>query len=321
MFGLGALEAGIWTSGEIGSSRWPLKKIVECVANFSEGKRQEIVDAIVASVAGTADVNVLGAESDIDHNRSVVTFVGAPKAVAEAAYSGVRVAAERIDMHQQRGEHPRIGAADVIPFVPLRNATMAECVALARGLGARVGRELGLPVFLYAEAALQEANRDLSAIRRGGYESLRATLRAGQAPQPDFGPSVMGSAGGCVIGARDILIAFNVYLSTTDAAIARSIARSMRESSGGLSQVKALGLFVKGKAQVSMNLTDYRVTSMRDAFERIRYEAVAHGISIESSEIIGLIPQAALADVSAAQLKIANFCPERVLEFHLGDDD
>ena len=298
-----------------------MNKIIECVANFSEGRRLDIVDEIVASIAGTAGVGLLGAESDYDHNRSVVTFVGAPQAVAQAAYASIKVAAALIDLNQHRGQHPRIGAADVIPFVPLRNATMAECVSLAQDLGARVGEELGLPVFLYANAARQVANRELSAIRRGGYERLRESIKTGGSPQPDFGPRALGSAGGCAIGARDILIAFNVYLSSTDVVIARAIAREIRESSGGLPMVKALGLFVKGKAQVSMNLADYRVTSMGDVFERIRQEADKYGLRIDSSEIIGLIPRDALADASPAQLKIENFSPDRLLEYHLGDID
>ena len=298
-----------------------MNKIIECVANYSEGRRLDIVDEIVASIAGTAGVGLLGAESDYDHNRSVVTFVGAPRAVTQAAYASIKVAAALIDLNRHRGQHPRIGAADVIPFVPLRNATMAECISLAQDLGARVGEELGLPVFLYANAARQVANRELSAIRRGGYERLRESIKTGGSPQPDLGPRALGSAGGCAIGARDILIAFNVYLSSTDVAIARAIAREIRESSGGLPMVKALGLFVNGKAQVSMNLTDYRVTSMGDVFERIRQEADKYGLRIDSSEIIGLIPRDALADASPAQLKIENFSPDRLLEYHLGDID
>ena len=296
-----------------------MKKIVECVANFSEGRREDIVDEIVGAIAGKADVDVLGSESDIDHNRSVVTFIGAPQAVAEAAFAGVQVAAAKIDMNQHRGQHPRIGAADVIPFVPLRNVTMAECVNLARTLGARVGAALRLPVFLYAEAALQADNRELSAIRRGGYEGLRTSIATGVAPQPDFGPRQLGSAGGCVIGAREILIAFNVYLATPDGSIAKAIARAIRQSSGGMPGVKALGFFVKGRAQVSMNLTDYRVTSMGAAFERIRLLAADYGVGIDSSEIIGLIPRAALAGTSAADLQIMNYGPERILETFLDE--
>ncbi len=297
-----------------------MKKIVECVANFSEGRREHFVDEIVAAISGVAGVQVLGYESDADHNRSVVTFIGAPRAVAAAAFAGVKVAAAKIDMNRHRGQHPRIGAADVIPFVPLRNVTMAQCVDLARSLGARVGEALQLPVFLYGEAALQAENRELSAIRRGGYEGLRKSIETGVAPQPDFGPRRLGSAGGSVIGARDILIAFNVYLATTDGSIAKAIARSIRQSSGGMPGVKALGFFVKGKAQVSMNLTDYRVTSMGAAFERIRQLAAQYGVGIDSSEIIGLIPRAALAGTSAADLQIMNYGPERILETFLDED-
>lgn len=298
-----------------------MRKIIECVANFSEGRRKAIVAEIVAAIAGAAGVTMLGAESDSDHNRSVVTFVGAPNAVAEAAYRGICVAAKFIDMNHHRGQHPRIGAADVIPFVPLRNASMAECAALARALGSRVGETLELPVFLYGDAALQEANRQLPAIRSGGFEGLRNTITAGLPPQPDFGPRSLGPAGACVIGARDILIAFNVYLNTKDVTIARAIARSIRESSGGMPHVKALGLFINGKAQVSMNLTDYRATSMGAVFDRIRYEARSYNVGIESSEIIGLIPRDALADASPAQLKISNFSRKRLIEHHIGAGD
>ena len=298
-----------------------MEKLAECVANFSEGRRANVVDSIVDAIMGQAGVSVLGVEGDIDHHRSVVTFIGAPKAVSDAAFAAIRVAARRIDMTRHCGQHPRIGAADVIPFVPLRHVTMAECADLARSLGARVGAELRLPVFLYAEAALQESNRDLSAIRRGGYERLRDSIKTGKAPQPDFGPCRVGSAGGCAIGARGILIAFNVYLTTADLAIAQAIARAIRGSSGGLPHVQALGFFVKGRAQVSMNLTNYRTTSMRDVVERIRHEAGRFHVAIESSEIIGLLPRDALAGASASQLQIANFRPERLLETHLGDLD
>ena len=296
-----------------------MEKLIECVANFSEGRRAHVVDEIAGAIARQAGISLLGAESDIDHNRSVVTFVGAPGAVSAAALAGIRVAAELIDMTRHRGQHPRIGAADVIPFVPLRNATIAECAELARSLGARVGAELNLPAFLYAEAALQESNREFAAIRRGGYERLRDTIETGQSPQPDYGPRRLGSAGGCAIGARDILIAFNVYLTTSDLAPAQEIARAIRASSGGLPHVQALGFFVKGRAQVSMNLTNYRVTSMYDVVEKIRGEADSLNLEIESSEIIGLIPRDALAGASASQLQIANFRPERLLETHLGN--
>jgi len=296
-----------------------LKQIVECVANFSEGRRQDVIAKIVAAIEAIDRIQVLGVESDIDHHRSVVTFIGAPRDVLRAAFEGIRAASSLIDLKLHRGQHPRIGAADVIPFVPLRNVNMADCVELARSLGQRVGEELRLPVFLYAEAALQEANRDIAAIRRGGYEALKNSIATRRPPQPDFGPRRLGRAGGCIIGARPILIAFNVYLNTADLKIAKRIAGRIRESSGGMPHVKALGLFVKGKAQVSMNLTNYQVTSMRAVLERIRQEAQGDGVQIDESEVIGLIPRDALAGASARQLQIANFGPERILEYHLDD--
>ncbi|MDE2854467.1 MAG: glutamate formimidoyltransferase [Chloroflexota bacterium] len=296
-----------------------MKQIVECVANFSEGRRQDVIAKIVAAIGAIDCIQVLGVESDIDHHRSVVTFIGAPRDVLRAAFEGIRVASSLIDLKLHRGQHPRIGAADVIPFVPLRNVTMADCVELARSLGQRVGEELRLPVFLYGEAALQEANRDIAAIRRGGYEALKNSIATRRPPQPDFGPRRLGRAGGCIIGARPILIAFNVYLNTADLKIAKRIAGRIRESSGGMPHVKALGLFVKGKAQVSMNLTNYQVTSMRAVLERIRQEAQGDGVQIDESEVIGLIPRDALAGASARQLQIANFGPQRILEYHLDD--
>ena len=239
-----------------------MSALIECVANFSEGRRNAVIESIVAAIAGVPGATVLDYEGDIDHNRAVVTFVGPPTAVAEAAFAGISRAADLIDMDQHLGQHPRIGAADVVPFVPLRGAIMGDCVRLARALAARVGDELRLPVFLYERAALQEANRNLADIRRYGYEGLMRKLAAGEPPLPDYGPRRPGKAGGCVIGARDLLIAFNVFLTSGDVAIARHIARGIRASSGGLPHVKALGLRVRGQAQVSMNLTDYRVTSI-----------------------------------------------------------
>ena len=291
--------------------------LIECVANFSEGRRHAVVDAIVAAIAAVPGVHVLGAESDADHNRAVISFAGAPAAVSNGASAGIQMAAQRIDMRSHSGQHPRIGAADVLPFIPLRGASMADCVRLARALGQRVGAELELPVFLYAEAALQAGNRELAEIRRGGYERLRQTMVTGQPPQPDFGPRQMGSAGACVIGARDTLIAFNVYLSTNEIRIARQIAKSIRASSGGLPHVKALGLSVKGRAQVSMNLTAYRITSIARVVAAIEHEAVLHGVGIESGEIIGLLPQDALSEAQARDMRIYNFTPERVLELRM----
>ncbi|MCY3780989.1 MAG: glutamate formimidoyltransferase [Chloroflexi bacterium] len=293
--------------------------LVECVANFSEGRRGAVIDSIVSAIDRTDGVAVLGAESDADHNRAVVTFAGAPDCIGEAAFKGIQRAGELIDLERHRGQHPRIGAADVIPFVPLRDVSMADCVVLARKLGQRVGETLSLPVFLYERAALQEANRNLADIRRGGYEKLKASLAAGKPPKPDFGPCRLKSAGGCIIGARNLLIAYNVFLDTTDVAIAREIARAIRESSGGLPHVKALGLFVKGRAQVSMNLTNYKVTSMRRAVEATRAEASRLGVNMVSSEIIGLLPQDALLAGDVDYLQIENFDQARVLEHKLAN--
>lgn len=291
--------------------------LIECVANFSEGRRGAIIEQIVAAIAGTPEATVLGYESDVDHNRAVVTFAGAPEPVAEAAFAGISLAAELIDLDQHRGQHPRIGAADVVPFVPLRGANMDDCIQLARGLGARIGAELRLPVFLYEYAALREKNRNLADIRRGGYESLRRSLMAGEPPQPDFGPRRLGKAGGCVIGARDLLIAFNVFLETDDVAIAKGIARSIRASSGGLPHIKALGLLVRSQAQVSMNLSNYKVTSIARAVMAIEQHARRLGVGIASSQIIGLIPQDALTAAEAERLRVENYSPARILEVQL----
>ncbi|MYD08802.1 MAG: glutamate formimidoyltransferase [Chloroflexi bacterium] len=294
-----------------------MSALIECVANFSEGRRSAVVESIVGAIADTSGATVLGYESDSDHNRAVVTFVGAPDSVAEAAFAGISRAADSIDMDEHRGQHPRIGAADVVPFVPLRGACMDECVRQARALAARVGAELRLPVFLYERAALQDVNRNLADIRRGGYEGLKRQLAAGEPPLPDYGPRKLGSAGGCVIGARDILIAFNVFLTTDDVAAARQIARRIRASSGGLPHVKALGLRVRGQAQVSMNLTNYRVTSIARVVEAIEREARTFGVDIASSQIVGLIPADALTAAEAERLRVENYSPARILERHL----
>ena len=294
-----------------------MSALIECVANFSEGRRRTVVERIVESIAAVQGASVLAYESDVDHNRAVVTFAGGPQPVADAAFAAIARAAELIDLGQHQGQHPRIGAADVLPFVPLRGANMDDCVRLARRLGARVGAELRLPVMLYEQAALQETNRNLADIRRGGYETLKRTIASGAPPQPDFGPRALGPAGGCVIGARELLIAFNVFLSTDDVAVAKGIARSIRASSGGLPHVKALGLSVRGQAQVSMNLSNYRVTSIPRVASAIEQEARRLGVHIDSSQIIGLIPADALSAAEAEQLRVENYCPARILDWQL----
>ena len=291
-----------------------MERLVECVPNFSEGRRKEVIEAIVKAITEAGNVWLLDVESDEDHNRSVVTFVGEPEAVEEAAFRGIKKAAELIDMDQHKGQHPRIGATDVVPFVPLKGVTMEECVEMARRLGERVGRELGIPVYLYGEAATRPERQDLAYIRRGEYEGLKEKIATDPDRAPDFGPAVLGKAGATAIGARPPLIAFNVYLNTDDVRIAKEIAKAVRHSSGGLRYVKAIGLLVKGKAQVSMNLTNYRQTPIPRVMELIRREAARYGVSIASSEIVGLVPEEALLDAAIYYLQLEGFSKEQILE-------
>lgn len=276
--------------------------IVECIANFSEGRRDDVIAAIVAAVHTI--VPVLDVHSDPDHNRTVVTFAGEPEAVLEAAFQGIATAARLIDMDMQRGTHPRIGAADVVPFVPLDGATMADCVSLAQRLGQRVGEELSIPVYLYESAATRPERANLADVRRGEYEGLRQRITV---DPPNYGPAFVGKAGGVAIGARPPLIAFNVYLTTGDVTIAQRIAEAVRHSSGGLRYVKALGMLVDGKAQVSMNLTDYTKTPLHRVVEMVRREASRYGVGILSSELVGLIPQQALLDAAQWYLQLGDY--------------
>ena len=291
--------------------------LIECVPNFSEGRRPEVVAEIVAAIASVSDVDVLAHESDADHNRSVVTFVGPPVAVVEAAFRGIQRAAARIDLNMHQGQHPRIGAADVVPFVPLHGATLADCAALARQLGQRVGDELGLPVYLYETAATRPERRNLADVRRGGYELLRDSIARDADRAPDFGPARVGPAGAVAIGARDFLVAFNAYLTTDSVEIAQAIAEAVRHSSGGLRGVKALGLLVDGRAQVSMNLTDFTHTPIHRALELVRLEAARYGVGVARCELIGMVPQAALIDSAGWYLQLDDFGPEHVLEIAL----
>jgi len=238
------------------------RPLVECVPNFSEARRPEVVEAIVAAMelAGGARLRILNVSSDQDHNRTVVTMAGSPAAAEAAAFAGIQKAAVLIDLNQHRGEHPRLGATDVVPFVPISGVSLEECAAVARRLGERVGRELGLPVYLYEAAATRPERQNLENVRRGEYEKLKEEIATSPAREPDFGPRVLGPAGAVVIGARAFLVAYNVYLNTADVAVAKKVAKAVRHSSGGLRYVKALGLLVDGQAQVSMNLTDFTQT-------------------------------------------------------------
>jgi glutamate formiminotransferase len=291
--------------------------LIECVPNFSEGRRREVVDGIVAAIGAVAGVNVLDVELDSDHNRSVVTFVGAPDSVVEAAFRGTAEAARRIDLDQHQGEHPRIGATDVVPFVPIRGATLDDCAELARQLGRRVGDELQIPVYLYEAAAARPERRNLADVRRGEYEGLKQSLGCDPARAPDFGPSRLGSAGATAIGARPPLIAYNIYLNTADANVAKQVARAIRHSNGGLRYCKALGLLVGGRAQVSINMTDYRSTSLPRVFELVRAEAERFGATPTESEVVGLVPEDALLDAAEHYLRLNRFSRNQILERRL----
>ena len=291
--------------------------LVECIPNFSEGRRLPVIDAIQQAIAAVPGVLVLDRHADADHNRTVITFAGPPEAAGDAAFAAIRKAAELIDLDQHTGEHPRIGATDVVPFVPLSGCTMEECVALARRLGERVASELSIPVYFYEAAALRPERTNLENLRRGEYEGLRVAIETDPDRAPDVGPRRLGKAGATVIGARAPLIAYNLYLTTDELGIAKKIAAAVRQSSSGLPFVKALGMLVEGRAQVSMNLTDYTRTPVARVVEAVRQEAERHGVGIHHAELVGLIPQAALIDAAQWYLQLDQFHPEQILESRL----
>ncbi len=296
-----------------------MTKIVECVPNFSEGRRMEVVDRIRSEIAAIAGVTFLDQHSDPDHNRTVLTFVGEPGAVEQAAFNAIQTAAQLIDLDHHTGEHPRIGATDVVPFVPVSGVTLEECVAIAKRLGERVGRELNIPVYLYEAAATRPDRENLENIRRGQYEALKTEIETNADRAPDYGPAKLGPAGATVIGARSFLIAFNVYLNTDDVEVAKKIAKAVRHSSGGLRFVKAAGFLVEGQAQVSMNLTNYHKTPMARVVETIRREAARYGCAITRSELVGLTPQDALIDAAQWYLQLDLFESHQILENKLRD--
>lgn len=291
--------------------------LVECVPNFSEGRDREKIDAIVEVVRAAGAV-VLDRTSDPDHNRSVVTFAASADVVQEAAFRAVRQAVASIDLRVHEGVHPRIGAADVVPLIPWRGVTLAECAEIARRTGRRIWEELRVPVYFYEAAALRPECRNLADVRRGNFEGLREEVRTNPARRPDCGEAALHpSAGAVVIGARKFLIAFNVNLDTPDLEVARRIARKVRFSSGGLPAVKAMGVLVAGRAQVSMNLVDFETTSVYRAFDSVSEEAAREGVAVAGSELIGLIPQKALAGGDPTHLRIENFDPSMILENRL----
>ncbi len=293
------------------------QKIVECISNFSEGRCLSIIESIEKGIRDVPGTLLLDRHVDADHNRTVLTFAGPPDAVTESAFAAIAEAARLIDLDEHEGQHPRIGATDVVPFVPISGVSMEDCVELANALGKRVGDELGIPVYLYEQAARRPERENLAKIRKGEYEALKISIEAEEDRIPDFGPRKLGKAGATVIGARPPLIAFNVYLTTQDVDIAKQIARTVRHSSGGLPYVKALGMLVDGIAQVSMNLTNYEETPIAQVVEAIRQEAEGHGVGIQNTELVGLIPQAALVDAAQWYLQLDMFEPDQVLETRL----
>lgn len=308
--------------------------LIEAVPNFSEGRRTDVVDELAAAVQ-TSGARLLDRTSDTHHNRTVLTVAGPPEPVLQGLFSAVEVAIARIDLRRHRGVHPRLGAADVVPLVPIRNTLLADCVLLAQRLGRRIGDELDVPVYLYAAAASRPERRNLADVRRGEYEDLVREINFPRR-RPDFGPAKVGPPGAVIVGARPILVAFNVFLRTADVAVARAIARQIRERDGGLPAVRALGLLVDGQAQVSMNLVDYRATSPQAAVNAIRRQAARRAVALDRSELIGLIPRGALPgneeqdvncdEESCAPLSLAaaadalllpELTPDRVLEVAL----
>ena len=287
-------------------------QLIECVPNFSEGHDAAVVRAIEEAIASTPGVLMLRTELDADHNRSVITFAGPPDAVREGALRGIAKAVERIDLRKHTGVHPRIGAADVVPFVPLEGATLADCVDVAHWTGAAVWERLGVPVYFYEAAAKSRERERLENCRRGGFESPNLA--------PDLGgPELHPTAGACVIGARNLLIAFNINLASSDVGIARAIARKIRASSGGFPFVKAMGvnLASRGLAQVSMNLTNFERTGLDKVYSAVRAEAARVGVSIAGIEIVGLVPKKAIDMAAARDPWWKNFDPSLILENRL----
>jgi glutamate formiminotransferase len=301
-------------------SETAMAEIVECVPNFSEGRRREVVDAIASAIRSVPGVRVLDQEMDADHNRSVITFIGDRLSVAEAAFQGAKAAVALIDMNRHQGAHPRVGALDVLPFIPIQGVTMDDCVELAGSVGKRIADELHVPVYLYEAAATRPDRKALPDVRRGEYEGLKVEIETNPDRKPDFGPSRLHpTAGACVVGARPVLIAWNVNLKTKDVGIAKRIAKAIRESDGGLPAVRAKGfeLADRGLVQVSMNMLDYRKTSLVTAFEAIRGLAAKERVEIAESEIIGLVPLDAVLEGATQYFKLARFHREQILELRL----
>src|SRR5216110_964207 len=294
-----------------------MSTLVECVPNFSEGRDRAKVDAIVEAMK-LDGVYLLDREMDADHNRCVITLVGEREPIQEAVIRGVGKAAELIDLNQHQGAHPRLGAADVVPFIPIEGVSIEDCVAMARHVGEQIWKRHHIPVYLYEAAAASPERQNLENIRRGQFEGIRDEIATNPARKPDFGEARLHpTAGACVVGARKFLIAYNIFLNTPDVDVAKKIAKAVRFSTGGLRFVKAAGFLVRGQAQVSMNLTDFEQTPIHRVFELVRREAERYGVAPASSEIVGLVPKRALEQAAEWFLQVENFDSSLVLENRL----
>ncbi|MCR5335624.1 MAG: glutamate formimidoyltransferase [Synergistes sp.] len=297
-------------------------QLIECVPNFSEGRRQDVIEEIVSCFRGKRGVYLFDYRADEDHNRLVVSLAGAPEPICDALIEAAKTAEKHIDMNKHQGGHPRVGAVDVIPFTPIKGITMEECIALARSFGERYYKETGIPVYFYEDAALRPERKKLEVVRKGQYEVLKEEAKTNPDRKPDVGEACLHpTAGATVVGARKFLVAFNVNLGTADVNIAKKIASAVRASSGGFCHVKGIGLSLgeRGIAQVSMNLTDYEKNSLYRVLETVRMEAKRWGVPVIETEVYGMIPMNAILESAAYYLQIADFKPEQVLELKLLD--
>jgi glutamate formiminotransferase len=298
-----------------------MAKLMECVPNISEGRNQEIIEACVDEIRNASGVKLVDYSSDPDHNRSVITFVGAPQAVIEAAFSLTKKASSLIDLNNHSGTHKRMGAVDVIPFIPLGDTTMEECIQSSEELGKRIGTELQIPVYLYANSAKRKHCKKLPTIRKGEFEGFDEKMKQSKW-EPDFGPSQKHSSFGCVaVGAREFLIAFNVYLDTSDMEIATSIANSIRESGGGLQHLQAMGMYIEEKSmvQISMNNLHFKKLPLYRLIEVIRMEASRWGVSIRETELIGLIPLQAILDSFSYYTQLPSLGTDQIIDMKIHD--
>lgn len=298
-----------------------MAKLIECVPNFSEGRNREIIETVIDEVRRAEGVKLLDYSSDADHNRTVVTMVGSPEGIEAAAFNLAAKAAELIDMRVHHGEHPRMGATDVVPFIPISDVTMDECIDLAKRVGKRMGEELNIPVYLYEDAAQVPERRNLADVRKGQYEGFFEKITKPEW-KPDFGTAKMNEKSGCTaVGARVPLVAFNVNLGTDNLAVADSIAKKVRFIGGGLRFVKAMGVKLedRGIVQVSMNLVNYEKTAVYRAYEMVKMEAQRYGVPVVGSEVVGLVPMKALIDAAEYYLQIENFSLDQILEKRVGE--